>query len=51
MSLGNLFQGSVTLRAKNLLVVFSWNFLYFSLCPLPLVLSLGITKKSLAPSS
>jgi len=27
------------------------NFLCFSLCPLPLVLSLGTTEKSLAPSS
>lgn len=28
-----------------------WNILYFSLCPLPLVLPLDITKRSLAPSA
>ena len=38
-SLGSLGQGSVTLRVKLLFLVFSWNFLCFSLCPLPLVLS------------
>ena len=31
--------------------MFRRNFLCFSLCPLPLVLSLGTTEKSLAPSS
>lgn len=31
--------------------MFKWNFLYFNLWPLPLVLSLGSTAKSLAPSS
>jgi len=40
---GNLCQGSVTLKVLELLC--------FSLCPLPLVLSLGITEKSLDPSS
>ena len=49
-SLGRLFQGSVTLRGKFFLM-FRWNFLCFSFCPLPLVLSLGTTEKSLAPSS
>ena len=49
-SLGSLSQGSITLTVKFFLV-FSWNFLCFSLCPLPLVLSLGTTEKSLAPSS
>ena len=49
--LGNLFQSSVTLRGKKFFLMFSWNFLCFSLCPLPLVLSLGTTEKSLAPSS
>ena len=39
-SLGSLFQCSVTLRGKKFFLVFSWNFLCFSLCPLPLVLSL-----------
>lgn len=29
--------------------MFKWNFLYFSLCLLPLVLSLGKNEKSLAP--
>jgi len=43
-SLGNLFQGSVTLRVKKFFLMFSWNFLHFSLCPLPLVLSLGTTE-------
>jgi len=50
-SLGSLFQCSVTLRVKKFLLMFRWNFLCFSLCPLPLVLSLGTTEKSLAPSS
>ena len=31
--LGSLFQGSVTLRVKQLFLMFSWNFLRFSLCP------------------
>ena len=46
-SLGSLFQGSVTLRGKKFFLRFSWNFLGFSLCPLPLVLSLGTTEQSL----
>jgi len=46
-SLGSLGQGSVTLRGKKFFFMFSWNFLCFSLCPLPLVLSLGTTGKSL----
>jgi len=41
-SLWNLFQCSVTLRVKKFLM-FRQNFLCFSLCPLPLVLSLGTT--------
>jgi len=49
--LGSLFQGSVTIQVKKFFLVFRWNFLCFSLCPLPLVLSLGTTEKSLAPSS
>jgi len=49
--LGSLGQGSVTLRGKKFFLMFSWNFLCFSLCPLPLVLSLGTTGKSLATSS
>ena len=35
-SLGSLGQGSVTLRGKKFFLIFSWNFLCFSLCPLPL---------------
>ena len=50
-SLGSLGQGSVTLRGKKFFLIFSWSFLCSSLCPLPLVLSLGTTGKSLAPSS
>ena len=50
-SLGSLGQGSITLRVKKFFLMFSWNFLCFSLCPLPLVLPLGTTEKSLAPSS
>ena len=50
-SLGSLFKGSVTLRGKKFFLMFRRNFLCLSLCPLPLVLSLGTTEKSLAPSS
>ena len=50
-SLGSLFQGSVTLRGKKFFLMFRQNFLCFSLCLLPLVLPLGTTEKSLAPSS
>ena len=50
-SLDSLFQGSVTLRGKKFFLMFRRNFLCFSVCPLPLVLSLGTTEKSLAPSS
>jgi len=48
---GQPVQGSVTLRGKKFLLMFRRNFLCFSLCPLPLVLSLGTTEKSLSPSS
>ena len=40
-SLGSLFQCSVTLRGKKFFLMFRQNFLCFSLCLLPLVLSLG----------
>jgi len=50
-SLGNLCQCLVTLTMKKCFLVFRWNCLYISLCPLPLVLALGTTGKSLAPSS
>lgn len=39
MSLGNLGQCSATVTER----VFRQDLLYFSLCPLPLVLSLGTT--------
>ena len=47
-SLGSLGWGSVTLRGKKFFLGFSWSFLCLSLCPLPLVLLLGTTGKSLA---
>ena len=50
-SLGSLFQCSVTLRWKKFFLIFRRNFLCFRLCPLPLVLPLGTTEKSLVPSS
>ena len=50
-SLDSLFQGSITLRGKKFFLMFRRNFLCFSLCPLPLVLSLGTTEMSLAPYS
>jgi len=49
--LGSLFQCSVNLRGKKFFLMFRRNFLCLSLCPLPLVLSLGTTEQSLAPSS
>jgi len=50
-SVGSQFQGSITLRGKKFFLMFRRNFLCFSLCPLPLVLLLDMTGKSLAPSS
>ena len=50
-SLSSLLQCSVILIVKKFFLILRWNFIYFSLCPLPLVLSLGTTEKSLAPSS
>ena len=44
-------QGQQKPLWDQVFLVFSWSFLCFSLCPLPLVLSLGTTGKSLAPSS
>jgi len=49
-SLESLFQCFVTLKVKMFFLMFRWNFLCFSLRPLPLVLSLGTTERSLAPS-
>lgn len=48
--LDSLCQGLVTPSQKCLLM-FRWNLLHFSLCPMPLILSLGTTVKSLVPSS
>lgn len=48
--LGSLFQYSVTFQVKKLFIMFKWNFLYFIFCPFLLVMSLGTTQKSLAPS-
>jgi len=48
---GQPVQCSVTLRGKKFFLMFSWNFLCVNLCPLPLVLLLGTTEKSLASSS
>lgn len=47
ISLDNLFQCSVTHMVKKFFLIF----LCMSFCPLPLVILLGTTKKSLAPSS
>lgn len=35
------------LDRKQVFIMFKWNVLYFNFCPLSLVLSLAITKKSL----
>ena len=48
---GNLCQSLVTLIVKKCFLMFRQSLLCFSLCPLPLVLSLGSTEKSLTPSS
>lgn len=48
--LGNLCQCLVSLTIKKCFLTFAWNVLCFSLCLLPLVLSLGTTEKSLTPS-
>ena len=50
-SLGILCQCSVTLTMKGFLLMFGRNRLVFSLWPLPLVLSLSTSGKSLAVSS
>jgi len=38
-SLDNLFQCLTILTVKMFLLMFKWNFLYFSLCPLPHLLT------------
>ena len=50
-SLGSLCQCSATLTVTECFLMFRGNLLCVSLCPLPLVLSLGTAGKSLAPSS
>ena len=49
--LGSPLQCSVTLTMKKFLLMCLWNLLCCSLHPLPLVLSLDVTEKSLAPFS
>ena len=49
--LGNLCQCSVTRTVKKCFPMLRGNLLCFSVCPLPLVLSVGTTEKTLAPSS
>lgn len=49
-SLGNLCQCSVMLTLEKCFLMFRWNFLYFNLYSLPLLLWLGITKTSLSQS-
>lgn len=50
-ALSSLCWCSLTLTVKQHFQMFSGNLLFFSLCPLPSVLSLGIAEKSLAQSS
>lgn len=47
---GQLFQFSAALKRKKFSLILRWNCLCFSLWPL-LLLSLGTTEKSVAPSS
>lgn len=51
ISLGNLFQCLTMLTVKKMFLLCSDGFSCFNLCPPPLVLSVGGTEKSLAPSS
>ena len=50
-SLGNLCQCSITFNIKTCYLVFRQNRLCSSLYPLPFVVALGTTEKSLSPSS
>ena len=50
-SLGSLCPCSGTHTGKKLFLMFRWNFPCSNLCLLPLGLSLGITERSLVPSS
>lgn len=45
-SWGKLCQGSVILTVKKFFLTFRMNLLGFSLCPLPLILSLGTVKRA-----
>jgi len=40
----------ISLTLRRSIVMFKWSFLYFNLCPLPLVPLLDTTEKSLALS-
>ena len=50
-SLGSLLQCSVILKLNIFFLMFTWNILCSSLCPLTLVQALGINEQSLALSS
>lgn len=48
---GHLFQCLPSLKVKEkIFLPFKWSFLYFTLCPLPLILSVHPSEKTLAPS-
>lgn len=47
-SLNNLFQCLTTRTAKRFFVVFRWNVMCCSFCPVPLILPVGTAEKSLA---
>ena len=49
-SLGSLFQCLTTLTVKKVFLMFKFNFTYFSLCPLLLLLSLVTTERRLTSS-
>lgn len=51
MYLGKLCQCSITCMAQKCFLVFRWNLLYSTLCPLSLVLALATTKKKKKPGS
>lgn len=47
---GHLFQCLSSLKVKeNIFLPFKWSFLYFTLCPLPPILSVHSSEKTLAP--
>lgn len=50
-SLSKLFQNLIAFKVKSFFLTFQWILLYFSLCPLSLVFSLGTTEKTLTLSS